>query len=523
MDTTRLLELLALKDEYDRMGLTDVEDYLAAGFTPEEIEASGIFGTNRDLPSGKTEAEARLADPDYVDYISGGATLEEYEPSARDADAYAMADKLAEMTGMSSREAYKYARDIMGTTDESAPLYNSMGLVDMTPLAAYYDTDLGLDTIGEGLARGDLKTVGAGALQTALGVGGIIPAEKLVAKGVGAVADPFFRKQAAEFTARNVPAFPVDSVAGYRTYLPSVDEMAMLNHLNTKTPYMLNPEEAAYLARRADAEAAAAAGMSDADIVDQFGILNMPVVDAKGNKLATRPYALLTDQEFAAMRPNAHAGWTTQYEDLGPRLWGDADPYTKTVRINSSMAPDIQARTERHEYGHADLDESNVNVWETGANPGRFENVFSDDNLTRYEMYHLSPGEMLARLASDEPTMATRLSFAETLNPYLNEKGRYSRVSDALATGLLSDTYKLPVTFRSPTKSGGGLQFPVTREPSRLPEDLVYDVYRDVPMDMSKARMYDWELNPRLPLSMQFGTVEELRDFLDMGRTVKSP
>lgn len=519
MDVERLLSLMDLKQHYDRMGLRDPADYEAAGFSPEELAASGLFEASEGI-------RGTMA--------GDGSVVNAYEPPARDRAAYALSDQL-ERLGLDGRDAYKYARDVMGSSDPTVGFHDSLGLADLTPLGVYFDTDLGVDTMAQGVAQGDLTQIGEGAVQTALGIASLVPGAKAVTKTAAKAVDPMFVRQAEKFTTRNTPVFPADVAAGYRMYLPSPDELATLNRRRKIDPDLLTEAELDYLRRRADADALRAQGVSDAEILDQTGVLNMPVVDASGRELGKRPYATLTDDEFAAMRPNAHAGWTTVEKDLDPRwakylpwlqkrnILGWADDKKKVVVINNSrrISKALQDQTKRHEYGHVDLDEAGINPWETGADTPRFDRVLptAEAPLTRRQMYAYSPGEQLARLSSNEPYDIARLTPLETLNPYLNPNGPLARAKNAVATSLFSDTYKLPFSFRAPTGEGGKLQFPITPEPSRLPEWLASDAYAYIPMDLSKARMYDFEVNPRLPLSAQM-TPEMLQDYLDMGRAI---
>lgn len=497
METDRLMQLLALKVEYDRMGLRSVEDYLAAGFTEDELAAAGIFDTPSYGPDN-------VGERGVLEELGrrGNEEAQSYEPPARDRHAYAIADKLAEITGMSGREAYKYARDIMGSTDPNTPLYDSMGLVDMTPLGAGYDTTEGASTAAEGVQNMDLRQFGRGIAQTALGVASVIPAERAIAKGAATVLDPVFRKQAAAFEARNAPAFPASGFEGGRYYVPSINETADINQaLANGVP--LSPTHQGYVDARLLADDLAAQGVPDREIAEKTGILRIPMVDKQGNRVGTRPVAVMNDAEFADLRPVQHKGWTVEYVgDLPKKVAGEAIPGTKTVRLNKNLSADVQGQIKNHEFTHVDFHDSGIDQVGAGSDTANFADRSGlPRDMTRAEMYTANPGEMVARLAEGvEPTMARRLTAAEVLNPYINKNFSYpERIAQAARTTMFSET--------RPPIFGPAFAFP-------------YDRHVGVPMDLAKAQMYDFTV-PKHRLG--FSSVDDMLDFYNMERKITRP
>jgi len=121
------MDRLAELAEYDRSiaGLID-DDFLAAGFTPDEIASyRGTF-----TPPSLTPQDISQAEQTY-------GTLQAPDYTMRETSTQRVQDALINQLGLDPYLAGRYARDIMGdTSPTSQNILDGLGLADLTPLGA---------------------------------------------------------------------------------------------------------------------------------------------------------------------------------------------------------------------------------------------------------------------------------------------------------------------------------------------------------------------------------------------------
>jgi len=163
-DEGRLNELRLLSEKYADMGTGEREDFLAAGFTEEEIEASGIMEPKADA---QPEGDGSRVGPD--------------SPTLRERHA----DRLAYILGGDDydRDDLRMAQRFTGTADPSAAMADSMGAADFTPLGALYGGEEGYRTASRGYKTGDAVTMGLGAVEAGLAALEALPVGGVLAKG----------------------------------------------------------------------------------------------------------------------------------------------------------------------------------------------------------------------------------------------------------------------------------------------------------------------------------------------------
>lgn len=168
---------LAQMDEYDsRFGrrLVD-EDFLAAGFTPEEVQQyRGAISQPSLTPEDRAAMEARyglLQAPDYT---------------MRQTAANRAQDKMIS-EGMDPYVAGLYSRRIFGDT---APTDGGLGigLADFTPLGIPFGIQEGSRTAAQGYQQGDPLQMGLGALEAGMGLLEATPLTAAIGRGISNVA-----------------------------------------------------------------------------------------------------------------------------------------------------------------------------------------------------------------------------------------------------------------------------------------------------------------------------------------------
>jgi len=173
-----MMDRLAEIAEYNsafRNALTD-EDFLAAGYTPEEISAyRGQFTT------------PGLTQQDLTEMQSLYGTLEAPDYTMRDTATQRVQDALIRKAGMEPYQAGVYARRIMGDPNAQGVL-DGLGLADLTPAGAVFAVEEGSQTAIQGYERGDPLQMGLGALETGLGLAEAFPLTKTIARGISGVA-----------------------------------------------------------------------------------------------------------------------------------------------------------------------------------------------------------------------------------------------------------------------------------------------------------------------------------------------
>lgn len=491
----RLAEITDLARSYRSMGMNAREDYLAAGFTDEEIDAADIFG-------GQLRTDVR----------GDGSQLREYEPTTREAQSYALTDRISELfPDMDDRQAYRYARMITGSDDPSVTFANSLGLADLTPLGSYYAVEEGGEDVARGFRGSDVGTMGMGALEAVSGLAGLIPGERILAKGVGTVLDPFFRRQADEVYA-NLPAADEFPTLMRDNYIPSLQEAReMQAGIPASDPLFpifpaprVDEARAAYLDRLNRAEVLNEQGVPNEEIFARTGIFYIPVRDIDGRVVDQVPsmpnVGSGVDQEgletlaslpnnqpipleevlkpspgLDALRPDPYRGATVSYEKLPSNVLGEQRDDLSVISARLRKNPEEAAATVVHEGEHLNLGQGYLEDTAVGSNPTGISRALQSelrdlrerlaqlrDDLSRgditqsefdeaadalnvrrelilsqnaTELYFNNPGEQLARRAQGDPTTVRMLSPSEALNPYLNERRSYPERS---VEGLMS-------------------------------------------------------------------------------------
>ena len=178
------MERLAELAEYDRAisGLVD-EDFLAAGFTPEEIS----FYRSQTSSQPISQADLSLMSDQY-------GTLQEPDYTLRERAVQGSQDFLSDPIsylsgefpdpnatfGMEPYNAGVFARSVLGNPNSSGSNYG-IGLTDFTPLGAVFGVDEGSRTASRGYEAGDPVQMGLGALEAGLGVAEAFPLTKAIA------------------------------------------------------------------------------------------------------------------------------------------------------------------------------------------------------------------------------------------------------------------------------------------------------------------------------------------------------
>lgn len=168
------MDRLAEIEQYNsafRGALTD-EDFLAAGYTPEEISAyrSGTpvqTLTPQDVQASQAQY-GTLTAPDYT---------------IRDTATQRVQDALIQKAGMEPYQAGVYARRIMGDPNAQGVL-DSLGLADLTPAGAVFAVEEGAGTAMRGYQQGDPLAMGLGALEAGLGIAEAFPLTKAISRGI---------------------------------------------------------------------------------------------------------------------------------------------------------------------------------------------------------------------------------------------------------------------------------------------------------------------------------------------------
>lgn len=170
----RLAEIAEYNSAF-RNALTD-EDFLAAGYTPDEISAyRGQITTPGLSQQDLTEMQSLYGDFETPDY------------TIRDTATQRVQDALIRKVGMDPYQAGVYARRVMGDPNAQSVL-DSLGLADFTPLGAAFAVEEGSQTAVQGYERGDPLQMGLGVLETGLGLAEAFPLTKTIARGISGVA-----------------------------------------------------------------------------------------------------------------------------------------------------------------------------------------------------------------------------------------------------------------------------------------------------------------------------------------------
>jgi hypothetical protein len=171
------MDRLAEMDEYDSMfgrRLVD-DDFLAAGYTPQEVQA---YRGSIVQPSLTAQDRAAM-EAQY-------GTLEAPDPTLRQRGAARVQDGLIS-AGLDPYVAGSYSRRIVGDT---APTDGGLGigLADFTPLGMVFGTQEGARTAVQGYQQGDPVQMGLGALEAGLGILEATPLTKAIGRGIAETA-----------------------------------------------------------------------------------------------------------------------------------------------------------------------------------------------------------------------------------------------------------------------------------------------------------------------------------------------
>jgi len=156
----RLAELAGYAQSFP--GMVD-EDFIAAGFTPEEISS---YRSQTD-PQRMTPEEISLMADRY-------GTLQEPDYTLRERAVQGSQDILSNTFGMNPYNAGVLSRNFLGNPNSSGSNYG-MGFTDFTPLGAAFSMQEGSRTASSGYEAGDPVQMGLGGLEVLLGVAEGIP------------------------------------------------------------------------------------------------------------------------------------------------------------------------------------------------------------------------------------------------------------------------------------------------------------------------------------------------------------
>jgi hypothetical protein len=150
----RLAELAGYAQSFPSM--VD-DDFIAAGFTPEEISSY----------------RSQTA-PQFEQFAPTGNILTAPDYTMRERAVQGSQDFLSNTFGMNPYSAGVLSRNVLGDPNSSRSNYG-MGLADFTPLGAVFATQEGSRTASRGYEAGDPVQMGLGGLEVLLGVAEGIP------------------------------------------------------------------------------------------------------------------------------------------------------------------------------------------------------------------------------------------------------------------------------------------------------------------------------------------------------------
>ena len=155
----RLAELAGYAQSFP--GMVD-EDFIAAGFTPEEVS------------SYRSQTDPQPMTPEEISLMADRfGTLQEPDYTLRERAVQSSQDILSNTFGMNPYSAGVLSRNVLG--DPNSSRNYGMGLADFTPLGAVFATQEGSRTASSGYEAGDPVEMGLGAFEVLLGVAEGIP------------------------------------------------------------------------------------------------------------------------------------------------------------------------------------------------------------------------------------------------------------------------------------------------------------------------------------------------------------
>jgi len=174
------MERLAELAQYDQAfnGALVDDDFLAAGFTPDEVSSY----RSQTSPQSMTQADTSALADQY-------GNLQEPDYTLRERMTQGSQDFLANTFGMEPYNAGALSRSILGDPNSSGLSYG-MGLADFTPLGAVFGAEEGSRTALRGYEAGDPVQMGLGGLEAGLSMAEAFPATRVIASPLKrAVAD----------------------------------------------------------------------------------------------------------------------------------------------------------------------------------------------------------------------------------------------------------------------------------------------------------------------------------------------
>lgn len=342
------------------------------------------------------------------------------------------------------------------------------------------------------------------------------------------------RRQSDAFFARHQPEYDPQDFVGGRYYHPTAAERAAFEADPMNAPL----GQHVYDQNSTTARLMLEAGADPQDVFKAAGhMIPVPLRTALGKDYGYRLVQRVPPELIDEFRPGASAGLPVVRKDMKKYISGEFlvdDPAVggPAIHVNQRLPKETQERTIAHEQAHGDLNEGSIGLDELGANGAlmredRFNQLAAIDqlmketkdpavlsalrrhrdnlrNMTPFEMYHRNPGEMLARLAEGDTSMAVRLTPIEALNPYIRPGTSFAgRVGDATATAILSDTYPLYGALEQV------LGVPLAGA----------DVHALVPMDLNKAIISTPDFVPTLTENV----VEPVKKYAEGGVVAGAP
>ncbi len=320
--------------------------------------------------------------------------------------------------------------------------------------------------------------------------------------------------QAQWFVLKNTPRGTTGKAAvGKRMFMPSEFEDLMMKSAPTQD------QQDFFLNKIETSRNMAAAGETDDSILEATGVLRLPIRNAEGDLQGVREM-LMTDDQTPSLS-NFGLRSTTDEPDvelvpqseLGPGVSGSFDG--ARIRVSEELDPVDAMKTAQHELGHFDHGKgvgilNEAEYAEVGADPQlelkpirarvrMYRSQLKDPTMrdqwpeiqdklkraqaeeTAFINYSNNPGEIAARLISNERTTPVMLSPSENLNPYLNaNKSSFERGIGALRAYLRPDL-NTPEPVLNALQSRPKLLRQVLKEPQRV----------RMPLDTSKGRVTD--------------------------------
>jgi hypothetical protein len=186
------MERLAELAQYDQAfnGSLIDDDFLAAGFTPDEVSSY----RSQTAPQPMMQADRQAMADQY-------GTLQEPDYTLRERTAQGSQDFLTNTFGMEPYNAGVLSRSILGDPNAQGDALSGMGLTDFTPLGAVFGAEEGAATASRGYDAGDPLQMGLGGLEAGLSIAEAFPIARLAAsplkRAVADIADEVLNSEAA--------------------------------------------------------------------------------------------------------------------------------------------------------------------------------------------------------------------------------------------------------------------------------------------------------------------------------------